>query len=273
VQQKLKVGCDPELFLVDARDGSFVSGHGVLPGTKTAPHKVNRGAVQIDGTALEFNTDPAESCDEFLGNIEAVMAQMQELAGGDRLIRAVPVAEYTDEYFRTIPPEALELGCNPDYNAWTFHQNDPPNAFVTFRTGSGHIHLGWGEDFDYNSFEHFELCARVARQMDYYVGIASLLWDGDNRRRELYGKAGAMRPKPYGMEYRVPSNAWLNTEATRRFVYEATVKAFEDLMRGDDKSEQFGDLARQIIDTNNASWRDQHDFNTGLDYEVIANVR
>ena len=183
------------------------------------------------------------------------------------------MAEYTDEYFKTIPPEALELGCNPDYNAWTFDQNRPPDAHVTFRTGSGHVHLGWGENFDLASFDHFDMCARVARQLDYYLGLASLLWDGDNRRRELYGKAGAMRPKPYGMEYRVLSNAWLNSDVTRRFVYEATVKAYNDLMAGDDKTEQFGTLAQMIIDANDVNWRDDHDFNTGLDYEVIANVR
>jgi hypothetical protein len=38
-------------------------------------------------------------------------------------------------------------------------------------------------------------------------------------RRELYGKAGAFRPKPYGVEYRVLSNRWLNSEALIRWVY------------------------------------------------------
>lgn len=265
----IKVGCDPELFLVNPNTGEFISGHGVLPGNKLEPFKVDKGAVQIDGTALEFNTDPADSCDEFISNIAAVMAQMQQMAGAGALIRAVPVAEYTPEYFKTIPGEALELGCNPDFNAWTLDQNLPPDADVMFRTGSGHVHLGWGSDFDLADADHFLMCAQLGRQLDYYLGIATLLWDKDNRRRSLYGKAGAFRPKPYGMEYRVPSNAWLNSSITQKFVYDASVKAINDLMDGDDKAMQFGAAAQNIIDTNNSNWQNEYDFNTGLDYEVL----
>jgi hypothetical protein len=35
-------------------------------------------------------------------------------------------------------------------------------------------------------------------------------WDKDTERRKLYGKPGAFRPKPYGCEYRVLSNAWVD---------------------------------------------------------------
>ena len=48
----------------------------------------------------------------------------------------------------------------------------------------------------------------------------------------MYGAAGAFRPKPYGVEYRVLSNAWLLTEDRMRFVYKQTVKAVKDLMSG-----------------------------------------
>ena len=265
----VKIGCDPELFLRDPITGAFISGHDVLPGTKAAPFKVNRGAVQIDGTALEFNTDPADSCDEFITNIATVMAEMQRIAGADRHIVAVPVAEYDPEYFKTIPPSALELGCTPDFNAWTYDMNPMPDGERTMRTGSGHVHIGWG-DFDQNSEEHFLACAQLCRQLDYYVGIESLKWDPDNTRRQLYGMAGAMRPKPYGAEYRVLSNAWLNSEKTQRFVYNATVKAIQDLFAGIDKGAEFGDKARYIIDHNITEWSDHYDFGTGVCYEAAA---
>lgn len=267
---QILVGCDPETFVQDRTSGAFVSGHGMLPGTKLVPHKVRNGMVQIDGTALEFGIDPAKTCEEFINNIADVMAQMQEIAGADKNIVAKPVAEYDPEYFKTIPPEALELGCNPDFNSWTMDINQPPDAENTFRTGSGHVHIGWGEGFDVGSEDHFLACCQLGRQMDYYLGLATLEWDPDSRRRQMYGKAGAMRPKPYGFEYRVPSNHWLNTKAMQTFVYEASVKAVTDLIAGDDKAAQFGEKARELIDNNVTDWRKHYDFGTGLDYDRWA---
>lgn len=53
------IGADPEVFV--GREGQFFSAHGLVPGNKRRPHKVDRGAVQVDGMALEFNIDPASS--------------------------------------------------------------------------------------------------------------------------------------------------------------------------------------------------------------------
>lgn len=266
---KILIGCDPELFLRHADTGAFISGHGVLPGNKQEPHKVRNGMVQIDGTALEFGTDPSETCEEFLSKIDDVLLQMQKLAGSQHIISATPVAEYDPDYFKTIPEEALRLGCEPDFNAWTLNINETPDVHNTFRTGSGHVHIGWGEGFDVNSEKHFLDCCAMGRQLDYYLGVATLEWDKDTRRREMYGKAGAFRPKSYGFEYRVPSNSWLNSEATRRFVFEAARKGAEDLMNGIDKCNEFGTLAREIIDGNQADWRTKYDFGTGLDYSQL----
>jgi len=271
---KILIGCDPELFLRNPVDGSFVSGHDALPGSKLDPYKVKSGAVQIDGTALEFNTDPAASCDEFVNNVATVMKQMQEMVEAGPyahcLIEASPVAEYDPEYFKSIPGRALALGCNPDYNAWTLEANPPPDPQGTMRTGSGHIHIGWGSGFDDTSADHFMECIPLIRQMDYYVGLATLMWDPDDRRRKMYGAAGAFRPKPYGAEYRVPSNRWTGNEALQRFVYNASVKAIEDLVAGNDKAAEFGEKAREIINNNETDWLDRYgDFGTGLDYSQL----
>lgn len=266
----LLIGCDPEVFLFDPVAQEFRSAHGRLPGNKAEPYPVPQGAVQIDGTALEFNTDPASTADEFISNIAAVRAKMREFVGDGFDIVSVPVAEYTDDYYETIPKAALELGCNPDFNAWTADINPAPDVAVKFRTGSGHVHIGWGSGFQVDGYSHFMDCCKITKQLDYYVGLATLLWDKDDRRRSLYGKAGAMRPKPYGVEYRVPSNAWLEREETQRFVYEATVKAVNDLASGHVCEDRWGDLARQLIDTNQGDWRDKYDFETGLDYSKVA---
>ena len=43
---------------------------------------------------------------------------------------------------------------------------------------------------------------------DLYIMLPALRHDSSNERRELYGQAGRFRPKPYGIEYRTPSNFW-----------------------------------------------------------------
>ena len=256
---KILIGADPEMFLMNPNSRDFVSAHGMIPGTKTEPFRVPHGAIQVDGTAVEFNIDPAETCDEFLTNIAAVRADLEGRCSGYD-VTAVPVAEYTAEYFSSIPLEAKELGCNPDFNGWTGQVNDTPNAEVTFRTGSGHIHIGWGEGFDVDSPEHRHTCEAMARQLDYYVGIYSLLWDPDPRRRELYGQAGAFRPKPYGMEYRVLSNAWLKSEELQRFIYSAALQATRDFAEGNRADESFGNLAETIINNGITDWNEKYPF-------------
>jgi hypothetical protein len=257
---QILVGADPELFVRNPNNMQFVSGHGLVPGTKLEPFKVDRGAVQVDGMALEFNIDPAATANEFFMNINTVRDRLQRMVPGYELV-ADPVAEFGDEYMRTQPPEALELGCEPDYCAWTGKANERPDGNVSFRSGAGHIHIGWTDGADTRSVNHLADCVAMAKQMDYYLGIYSLLWDGDNRRRSLYGKAGAFRPKPYGVEYRTLSNAWLRDPRMIRWVYHATVRGAEDLAAGKSAVDKHGDLAREVIDTNVTDWPNLYQLN------------
>lgn len=240
------VGADPELFMT--RDGKFVSAHGAIPGDKKNPHKVNKGAVQVDGMALEFNIDPAHNEREFIDNLTTVMGVLKEMVPGYEL-NAVPVADFDAEVMKAQPLEALELGCEPDFNAWEEGRVNPrPDGKVNFRTGAGHVHIGWGNDFDIGDPNHIEACCMVVKQLDYYLGLGSILYDeAGTRRRVMYGAAGACRFKPYGVEYRVLSNAWLKDEKLMSWVYRMTIKAIDDLMEGKKPYEYYGDNARQAL--------------------------
>lgn len=253
------IGADPELFLMNPHDGGFVSAHKYVKGTKQEPFKVDKGAVQLDGTAAEFNIDPAKTADEFVDNIGTVWGQLSNMTrGSGYVLIAAPVADFDPVYFdQDVPKTCKVLGCDPDYDAWELCPNSPPDNTKTFRTGSGHIHVGWGEGFDTMSPEHFQLCAAVSRQLDYYLGAPSLMWDPDNRRRSLYGRAGAFRPKPYGMEYRVLSNAWLKSELLQRWVFHATTAALRAYDDGLVYEDFHGDRARSIINNNEVDWYDQ----------------
>ena len=226
---KITIGCDPELFVT--QDGKFRSAWGLVPGTKEKPHRVENGAVQVDGMALEYNIDPVDNADDFVRYNQSVLAQMKAMVPKyDFAI--VPSCRFNGNHFRVQPDEAKELGCTPDFNAYTMKENPKPDNKTTLRTASGHIHIGFCEDADPNSDDHMIRCATLVKQLDCYLGLPSLLFDDDKNRRKMYGAAGAFRPKPYGVEYRVLSNAWLLTEDRMRFVFDQTVRAVNDLVDG-----------------------------------------
>lgn len=252
---KVLVGCDPELFVRDKRSGLIVSAHDKLPGTKTAPHKVSAGAVQVDGVAAEFNIDPASSVSQFVSNISEVMGHLQDFVGSDFELVSEPVAEFSETYFKSLPEDTRELGCNPDFDAWSGQVNKKPDGDVTFRTAAGHIHIGWTENVDPTDSVHYEDCRVIAKQLDAYLGMYSLQWDSDTKRRELYGRAGAFRPKPYGMEYRPLSNVWLRSQRLQEWVYRSAVKAVIDLVvHGTCVEDTLGDVPQRYINDSVRWW-------------------
>lgn len=257
------IGCDPELFV--KQQGIFKSAFGLITGDKKSPQRVRNGAVQVDGMALEFNIDPAKDEDEFCYNVNDVLEQMKLMVPEFEVV-ATPVAHFTDEYMKQQPPAALELGCDPDYNAWSNTINVKPNAQRPMRTASGHVHIGWTNNEETTNEQHAERCRMVGRQMDFYLGLGSLMYDSDTERREMYGKAGCIRYKPYGVEYRTLSNRWLNDDKLIRWVFRAAKKGVEDLMAGRNLSEKYGDI-QSII--NNSDIKEAKKIITREKLEVI----
>lgn len=255
---KLKIGADPEFFV--RRKAHYVPGHIFPCGTKAMPMKTTNGHVQVDGIALEVNVTPAETRDEFIRNVRGVMKDVTEIMqtkmpGAELLPK--PSVYIGQSKLASLPQENYILGCEPDFNAWGGNKINPrPNPEIPIRTGAGHIHIGWTQNQNPRNIKHMLECGRIVRQLDYYLGVPSLLWDGDSRRRTLYGKAGAFRPKPYGVEYRVLSNAWVTSDNLIGWVFDRTVQAVTDLWAGKDLVARYGQAAAQIIDNDNKKWRD-----------------
>lgn len=236
---QILVGCDPEYFV--AQNGVFKSAFGLIKGDKKNPQRVDKGAVQVDGMALEFNIDPAASEDEFCININTVMAQLKAMVPGYEHL-AVPVATFDPAYMAQQPEEALELGCDPDFNAWTHEANPKPDGDRPFRTASGHVHIGWTNGEDIRDAGHVRRAEMAVQQMDFYLGLPSLMYDADTKRREMYGKAGCCRFKPYGVEYRTLSNAWLKSDSLKKWVFRAAQQGMKDLMAGRILAKEYGDI-------------------------------
>lgn len=216
------LGADPELFLTIG--GKFISAAGLFPGTKNEPFKIDKGAVQVDGNALEFNIDPATSEDEFNHHFEVVLKQldgMVKLVDKDIKMEFTPIAEFDKEDWNRIPESAKELGCSPDYNINGQENPNPSDKIynIPVRTAAGHIHIGWGNHLDISTgTSHFEDCIYVAKKF-HVSGLFKPETDEEHKRLEYYGMHGSFRPKPYGVELRSPSNRWVPHEITRRKMF------------------------------------------------------
>jgi len=230
------IGADPELFVT--KDGSFHSGHGIIPGNKLNPFPVPGGAIQVDGMALEFNIEPADTEDTFVENINQVLKQLRKMVPSEFHFSTSPHAMFSRRHFEEQPEEAKMLGCEPDFNAYTMEENPLAKDNSRFRTAAGHIHLGFTEVEDIYNQSHMETCATLVKQLDYFLGLPAIRVDS-LERRALYGRAGSFRPKTYGVEYRVLSNFWLRRDKWTRLVYRGAITALNQLDIGNLYSQEY----------------------------------
>lgn len=238
---EITVGADPEIFV--GRKGQFFSAHGLVPGDKRQPFAVEKGAVQVDGMALEFNIDPASSYEEFQANLDIVQGQLKGMIGDAEFLDVASVI-FSEEFLKEVPYENVRLGCEPDYNGYTVRPNHPPSEASLMRTAGGHVHVGGFFPQREERRKHMQDMAKLTRIMDEEVGVYSVLWDNDDKRREMYGKGGCYRPKPYGMEYRSMSNAWIFKPELVKFVFDSTMSAVKRFLEGGDVA---GEDARNIM--------------------------
>lgn len=220
---RFQLGADPELFLADIQ-GNLKASCGKIGGTKEHPQPIDvlgfGYAVQEDNVALEFNIPACQTKRDFVSAISKTMKVLQDGVNSslgwhldDRASALFPKEELEH-------PAAQVFGCDPDFNAWTGQKNPKPQAAdETLRSCGGHVHVG----FDTNRMDK----KRLIKLMDLMLGVPSVLMDKDEKRRGLYGKHGAYRDKPYGVEYRVLSNFWVHNPKLVEWVWDQTARAID----------------------------------------------
>ena len=214
----MRLGADPESFLVD-KQGNFKAVCGMLNGhDKWNPFQVPdmpKGfTFQEDNVAIEFGIPPASSSKEFIHHIKAV--QKKFLAQHKKFsFSKLSCVVFPDEEMKH--PAAHVFGCEPDFNAWTGRINKKPKPPVAnMRSAGGHVHI------------ETKLPVReVIQACDLFLGVPSTLMDNGEMRKQLYGKAGCYRPKPYGGEYRTLSNFWIFDDKYISWVWRNTARALE----------------------------------------------
>jgi hypothetical protein len=247
------LGADPEVFV--GKNGLFVSAHGLVPGDKANPFLVDKGAVQVDGMALEFNIDPVINYEQFQDHLDTVFSTLKDMVPDYEILHQAAV-ELDPTYKLSLPEDVLQIGCNPDFNAYTEEMNKSPDETCDIRAAGGHLHIGGIFSPEDTSKARYSLSLRLARLLDKHVGVYSVIWDKDTLRRKVYGAAGSLRFKDYGIEYRSLSNSWLFNPKITKFVYEGVTKAVEELREGKDVE---GEVYRHIID----NYDKDHSFFTG----------
>ena len=224
--EDVTIGADPEVFLID-KDKNIVPACGLIGGNKEKPRIVVDGNLQEDNIMGEFGVDPSLTREGFVRRINSVFTQLQNATKYDLLVKA---SANIPKSVLDATPESKVFGCDPDFNAYTIIQNPTPDAESTLRTCAGHLHMGFVMSVPERERSH--LGAYVVKYCDAVLGLWSLLVDPDVRRRTRYGKAGAYRPKPYGIEYRVPSNFWLNSDSLKAEVFDRMKLAYDMARNG-----------------------------------------
>lgn len=225
----IQIGADVEIGAI-CMDGTLKSVVGLIPGSKTEPHPLGDGMVQVDNVFTEFNVKPADTPENGVKNFNRIQNNVHNLLSKHSL---KPVYEGSLYYPKDelLSPEAQLIGCGSDINAWTGEANIYPEVFESnLRTTGGHVHFSWYMDnIDWNDPDEMRFSLEkqvfsVIKQLDLYLGLPSLFIDKDSVRRSLYGKAGACRFKRYstnyaGGEYRTLSNFWTDPKYLNKLVH------------------------------------------------------
>jgi len=194
------LGSDPELFFT--RDGK------VVPSSEVVPKESE--FVTRDGFQLELHPKP-ENCRQSaayqiakcigIANRYAKASECELNFGLGHVIH--------DELWKGTPNVDKRFGCSPTESAQEKNPKRVTGLRERFRAGAGHIHFALGYSSNKVQPENYD---RLIQVMDIVLGNTCVLIDRDPlnvTRRKNYGRAGEYRVKPYGIEYRVPSNFWL----------------------------------------------------------------
>lgn len=198
------IGADPELFYHDGK--KFISAIDKIGGTKEQPRRLLCGfALQEDNVTVEYNIPAVDDVERFVWANQLMLEEIRHIGEGLGLKSVIASsANFTED--QLADPRAQVFGCDPDFDAWELEPNPKPEAAnKTLRSAGGHIHLGMEDASNKQKI-------LAVRAMDLLVGVPLAFLDRKSERRALYGRAGACRFKPYGVEYRSPSNFWLTDE-------------------------------------------------------------
>lgn len=251
------IGYDPEVMLYSKAEERIVSALPVLKNDKKTPIELGDGIkMYADNVLVEAAAPASETPEEALGTLRKAILRMRERLGAD--FSLLPKAAHLFDKDQMDDKKAWEIGCSPNFCAYTGAVNDPKPFSSTLRTGSFHIHIGnadWEKCPPSRPLMNPISKMQAIRVLDIVLGCASVIFDKDPtsvQRRAIYGKAGEFRPTPYGIEYRVLGNYALRTPRLSLLAMQLAEYAMgfmRDGTAGDLVKAVSSDLVREAINT------------------------
>ena len=220
----IKVGSDPELFIINSTNNKVVSSIGIIPGEKgnayRAPDMPKGYGLQIDNILAEFNIPATNKKEKFIASIEYMKDYIRDFVkkvDPDLDIQCIASREVDEDQLQS--PEAKLFGCDVSYNAYTEDENPKPDGERgNTRSAGAHWHISY-------KLPNAATSIKLIKYLDMYLGIPSVVMDPDTKRRTLYGKAGDFRLKAYGVEFRTLSSYFISSQETLEFVWNGIMRA------------------------------------------------
>lgn len=238
------LGADPEFMIVGDK-GNLLSAVEVVPSTSEKRKKIKGHEFYHDNVLAECAIKPASSKEGVIASFRECFGIYADLVKPHTLVCRAS-GTYAEDQLQT---EAARLaGCDPEACAYTqdfLPKPDEQFMRTGFRSAGGHIHIGCDGDV-----WHTEVMAHYPiKMMDLFVGIPAIFLDHDptsKQRKELYGSAGSMRRKPYGIEYRPLSNFWLASPKLVGLIYDLCEFVVEFVNLG--RYEEFWTVNQAAVD-------------------------
>lgn len=240
------IGADPEMFIINLQTNEVVSAKGIIPGEKGKPYTdglPNGFGLEIDGILAEFNIPPCSSKQEYISSIKFMKEYIREFVKNinpDLDICCCASHMVPDNIIQD--PEVNQIGCDPDFNAYTGIENPTPKGYPdAIRVAGDHIHFGIKGLSIEDKFKFIKYC-------DLALGLPSVYIDTDTYRRTLYGRSGSFRFQPWGLEYRSLSSRMLGDDCLDKV---ASMIEKVVLLFNEDIPLPAEGLIRKCIDTSN----------------------
>jgi gamma-glutamylcyclotransferase (GGCT)/AIG2-like uncharacterized protein YtfP len=184
------IGTDPEFCAIDGNN-IIRSVIDKIPGTKRKEHCIGNGCtIQVDNVNCEFTIPPVVTKNDFLRYINYCIKVGNEYLKEHGLrLSTMSSNTYTKEECEH--PVAKKFGCEPSFDAFLKNMARVGNPKdKQLRSAGFHLHTGFiADNFTFDNIEKFIFCC------DLFLGIPSLLIDGDTKRRSLYGTPSNFRYK------------------------------------------------------------------------------
>lgn len=211
----ITLGSDPEFPIWDSRLEKYISSVGKVGGTKKEPLLLEEGLyVQEDNVAVEITIQPCKTLEEIYSQVDRATQIINERLLKKNQNWALTIASSGVYSTQELKSEAAQtMGCEPALNIYQESAKAVTAAMAgTLRTFGFHIHFG---------FEDIELNGRFRQAFiflcDLHLGLPSMLYDKDVKRRSLYGNLGDYRETSYGVEYRtLGGNMYNNFEVVKQ---------------------------------------------------------